>query len=219
MKPTRDTAYLTLATSIIGAILILINHFALSVTLTIPEILRYMFSYIPMICFIWLMIFIISILKYTKEKPGIINIFIIYLAYSILQNLINIGIVLLGIPAQKIMLYYQLNGLINLVIIICLVVMSFMLRPTGFRASLRVFAISELFILIFYTAVPPLLALSGSFDYTTYFKYIGLVSLIIPAASIYIAVTALNVINKQQWQKPFYEMDKPDWPPYNKPGL
>ncbi|HEY9196061.1 MAG TPA: hypothetical protein VIM77_07335 [Mucilaginibacter sp.] len=32
-------------------------------------------------------------------------------------------------------------------------------------------------------------------------------------------VTALNVINKQQWQKPFYETDKPDRPPYDKPDL
>jgi len=217
MKPTRDTAYLTIATSIISALMVLIIHFSQGLSLTVSLAIRAVFSFIPMICFAWLMIFIISILKYTQEKTFIVNVFIIYLAYNILQNLVNFSIGFLGISPDQILLYYQANGFINLLAVILLVVMTFALRETGFRLSLRVFALSELFIMGFYMLIPPLLNFLGITNYNDYYKYIGFVYLVIPASGLYIAVTALNIINNQQ--QPFYPTNKPDWPPYDKPGM
>lgn len=218
MKPTRDTAYLTIATSIVSALVLLLTYFTQNLTLNFPPVFRYVSSFIHVICFTWLMIFVVSILKYTREKPFITNTFIIYLIYSLLLGLINIAISLFSIPVEKILIFYTANGFVNLLAVICLMVIVFLLRPTEFRLPLRVFAFSELFILLFYTAMPPLLVLSGSSDYRIYIKYLGLVYLVIPAVGLYIAVTALNVINNRQWQKPFYEMDNPNQP-YDKPEL
>lgn len=219
MKPTRDTAYFTIAASIVSALVLLLTYSTQNLTLNFPPVFRYLPSFIHVISFTWLMIFIVSILKYASEKPFIINTFIIYLIYSLLLGLANIGINLFNIPAEKILIFYTANGFINLLAVICLVVIVFSLRPTKFRLPLRVFAFGELFILLFYTVMPPLLVLSGNSDYRVYIRYLGIVYMIIPAVGLYIAVTALNVINKQQWQKPLSEIEKPDWPPYDKPVL
>jgi hypothetical protein len=96
--------------------------------------------------------------------------------------------------------------------------MTIFLSPTAFRLPLRLFALGELFIPIFYTIVPLVFTLIGNSSYIFYIRYLGLVYLIIPAIGIYIAVTALNVINSRQWQKPFYEMDNPNQA-YDKPEL
>jgi hypothetical protein len=219
MKPTRDTAYLTIATSIVSALALLLTYSTQNLTLNFPPAFRYLSSFIHVICFTWLMIFVVSILKYANEKPFIINTFIIYLIYSLLLGLTNIAVGLFNIPVEKILIFYTANGFVNLLAVIWLVVIVFLLRPTEFRLPLRIFAFSELFILLFYTAIPPLLVLSGNSDYRIYIRYLGLVYLIIPAVGLYIAVTALNVINKQLWQKPFSETENPDWPPYEKPNL
>lgn len=219
MKPTRDSAYLTIATTVISALTILITHFikGLSLALPVSEIFRYVFSFIPMLCFVWLMIFNISILKFTNEKKSVINIFIIYLSYSILLSLVNISIGLLGISSEKIMTFYEVNGVFGLMILIMLVVAAFMLRETEFRLPLRVFALAELFISAFYMLMPPILVFLKVSNFDNYYKNIDLIYLVIPAAGLYIAVTALNIINNQQ--QPFYPTDKPDWSPYDKPGM
>jgi quinol-cytochrome oxidoreductase complex cytochrome b subunit len=117
------------------------------------------------------------------------------------------------------MIFYQVNGFINVLAVIFLVIMVFLLHPTAFRLSLRVFALSELFIILFYILIRPLLVLSENADSSAYIRYLGIVSLIIPAVGFYIAITALKVINKQQLQKPFSETENADWPPYDKPNL
>lgn len=219
MKPTRDTAYLTIATTVISALMVFITHFMQNMALTISEVFRYAISFVPIICFSWFIIFVISILKYTREKPFAINVFIIYLAYSVLQHIINMGIGFLGITSGKIIAYYQVIGIINLLAVILLVAAVFTLSETEFRLPLRVFALSELFIMAFYMIVPMLLSSLGSTDFTAYYRYMGFAYLVVPAAELYVAITVLNILNKQSWQKPFYEMEKPEWPPYDKPKL
>lgn len=218
MKPTRDTAYLTIATSVISALVLLLMHAMQTISFTVPESVRHLFSFIPVICFAWLMIFVISILKYTNEKPFIVNAFIIYTIYSTLWGLVSAAIGIFQINVQSLIIFYQVSGAINFLIIIYLVIMTFLLRPTEFRLPLRLFALGELFIPVFYTVVPLVFTFIGNSSYIFYIRYLGLVYLIIPVIGIYIAVTALNVINNRQWQKPFYEMDNPNQP-YDKPEL
>lgn len=218
MKPTRDTAYLTIATSVISALVLLLMHAMQTISFTVPESVRHLFSFIPVICFGWLMIFVIGILKYTNEKPFIVNAFIIYTIYSTLWGLVSAAIGIFQINVQSLIIFYQVSSAINFLIIICLVIMTFLLRATEFRLPLRLFALGELFIPVFYTVVPLVFTFIGNSSYIFYIRYLGLVYLIIPVIGIYIAVTALNVINNRQWQKPFYEMDNPNQP-YDKPEL
>lgn len=218
MKPTRDTAYLTIATSVISALVLLLMHAMQTISFTVPESVRHLFSFIPVICFGWLMIFVIGILKYTNEKPFIVNAFIIYTIYSTLWGLVSAAIGIFQINVQSLIIFYQVSSAINFLIIICLVIMTFLLRATEFRLPLRLFALGELFIPVFYTVVPLVFTFIGNSSYIFYIRYLGLVYLIIPVIGIYIAVTVLNVINNRQWQKPFYEMDNPNQP-YDKPEL
>jgi hypothetical protein len=64
-----------------------------------------------------------------------------------------------------------------------------------------------------------LLSFINATDFTIYYQYMGFAYLIVPAAELYVAITALNIISNQPLQKPFYEMEKPEWPPYDKPGV
>ncbi|MEO3403152.1 hypothetical protein AAFN85_04570 [Mucilaginibacter sp. CAU 1740] len=219
MKPTRDTAFLTIATAVISTISVFVIHFTQHMSLLIPAAFRYAISFIPVVCFAWFIIFVISILKHTREKAFVVNIFIIYLAYSVLQHIINIGIGVLGIGAEKIMAYYQIIGVINLLTVILLVVAVFTLSETEYRLPLRVFAFSELFIMVFYMVAPMLLSYINTNDFITYYQYMGFAYVVVPAAELYVAITALNIISNQPLQKPFYEMEKPEWPPYDKPGV
>ncbi|QEM11094.1 hypothetical protein [Mucilaginibacter rubeus] len=219
MKPTRDTAYLTIATSIIGALIQILMLPMQNLLFKFPDNFKYLIYFIPLLCFIWLVIFMIGIVKYTNEKPFVFNTFIIYSIFSSLHGAVSITMNFFHVPVQSMLMFYQVTAIIKLLIVIGFIVATFNLNPTQFRSPLRFFALSELFIMLFYIAMPPLLTLTGGSNYVGYIRYLALINLIIPAAGIYIAVTALNVINKQQWQKPFYEMNKPDWPPYDKPGL
>lgn len=146
------------------------------------------------------------------------NAFIIYTIYSVVWGLVSAAIGIFQVNVQSLIIFYQVSGAINFMIIICLVTMTFLLRPTEFRLPLRLFALGELFIQVFYIVVPLVFTFIGNSSYIFYIRYLGLVYLIIPAIGIYIAVTALNVIDNRQWQKPFYEMDHPNQP-YDKPEL
>ncbi|UOE46902.1 hypothetical protein MTO98_21085 [Mucilaginibacter sp. SMC90] len=219
MKPTRDTAYLTIAACAISMLALILLYAMQTISFTVPDVVRPLLSFMPVVSFAWLMIFVIGILKYTTEKPFIVNLFIIYMIYSVVSGLVNTAIATFQINRESLIIFYQIHGAINFLIIICLVIMASLLRPTVFKLPILLFALSELFIILFYTAVPMILPLIGTSSYILYFRYIGLIYLIVPSTGIYIAITALNMLNSQQWQKPFYEMDKPDWPPYDKPGL
>lgn len=219
MKPTRDTAYLTIAACAISMLALILLYAMQTISFTVTDVVRPLLSFMPVVCFAWLMIFVIGILKYTTEKPFIVNLFIIYMIYSVVSGLVNTAIATFQINRESLIIFYQIHGAINFLIIICLVIMASLLRPTVFKLPILLFALSELFIILFYTAVPMILPLIGTSSYILYFRYIGLIYLIVPSTGIYIAITALNMLNSQQWQKPFYEMDKPDWPPYDKPGL
>jgi hypothetical protein len=190
-----------------------------TISLTISVGARPLLSFMPVVCFAWMMIFVIGILKHINEKPLIINAFIIYTIYSAIFGLVNTFISIFQIDRQLLALFYQLQGTINLLVIICLVIITFLLRPSVFRLPLLLFALSELFIMVFYMVVPMIIPLIGNSSYILYIRYIGLVYLIVPATGIYIAVTALNALNSEQLEKPFYDMEKSDWPPYDKPGL
>ena len=218
MKPTRDTAYLTITASIISILVLLLLYAMQTISFTVPDSARPLLSFMPVVCFAWLMIFVIGILKYTNEKPFIVNVFIVYTIYSAISGLINTAISIFQIDRQSLIMFYQVHGTINLLVIICLVIITFLLRPTIFRLPLLLFALSELFIMVFYMVVPIILPLIGNSSYIFYIRYIGLVYLIVPATGIYIAVTALNALN-QQLEKPFYDVEKSDWPPYDKPNL
>lgn len=219
MKPTRDTALITIVTAIIGGVTVLAVNFSQQLALAIPEVFGYGITLVPVICFAWFMLFAISILNYTQERPFVLNVFITYLAYTTLQHIINIGIGLLGLTADKVIMYYQVSGTINSLGVILLVIAVFMLRDTPYRLSLQLFALSELFIMLFYLAVPMLLSAIHITDMTLYFRYGGLSYMVVSAAELYVAITVLNLSSRQEWQKPFYQTEKPDWPPYNKPGL
>lgn len=218
MKPTRDTAYLTITSCIISMLVLILMYAMQTISFTVPDMVRPLFSFVPVICFAWLMIFVIGILKYTNEKPFIVNIFIIYMIYSVISGLVNTAIGIFQITGESLVAFYQVHGVINLLVIICIVIMATLLRPTVFKLPLLLFTLSELFIMIFYMVVPMVLPLIGTSSYILYIRYIGLVYLIVPSAGIYIAVTALNALN-QQLQKPFYDMEKPDWSQYDKPNL
>jgi hypothetical protein len=218
MKLTRDTAYLTIAASVISILVLLLLYAMQTISFTVPDGARPLLSFMPVVCFAWLMIFIIGILKYTNEKPFIVIAFIIYTIYSAISGLVNTAISIFQIDRQSLVMFYQVHGAINMLVIICLVIMTFLLRPTIFKLPLLLFALSELFIIVFYMIVPIVLPLIGNSSYILYIRYIGLVYLIVPVAGIYIAVTALNALN-QQLEKPFYDIEKPDWPPYDKPNL
>jgi hypothetical protein len=219
MKPTRDTAYLTIAACAISMLALILLYAMQTISFTVPDVVRPLLSFMPVICFAWLMIFVIGVLKYTNEKSFIVNVFIIYTIYGIVSGLVNTAIATFQINRESLVIFYQIHGAINLLVIICLVIMAALLRPTIFKLPLLLFALSELFIILFYTAVPMILPLIGTSSYILYIRYIGLIYLIVPTAGIYIAVTALNALNGQQLQKPFYDIDKPEWPPYDKPNL
>jgi hypothetical protein len=208
MKPTRDTAYLTIATSIITALIIILMQPMQSLFFKFPDNFRYLISFLPLLCFIWLIVFVISILKYTNEKPFIINTFIIYLIFGSLHGGISITITFLHVSVQSMIMFYQVTAVIKLLFIIGLVAVTFALSSTQLRAPLRFYAIGELFIMLFYIVIPPLITLTGISNYGDYIRYFGLINLIIPAAGVYIAVTVLNFINKQQWEQRFHDIDK-----------
>lgn len=218
MKPTRDTAYLTIATSIIAALIIILMQPMQNLFFKFPDNFRYLISFLPLLCFVWLMVFMISILKYTNAKPFIVNTFIIYLILSSLHGGISITIIFLHVSAQSMIMFYQVTAVIKLLAIIGLVAATFTLPPTQFRSPLRFYTLSELFIMLFYIVIPPLLTLTGSGNYGDYIRYFGLVNLMIPAAGVYIAVTVLNFINKQQLEQRFNDIDK-HYLPDDKTGM
>lgn len=219
MKPTRDTAYLTIAACVISMLALILLYAMQTISFTVPDVVRPLFSFMPVICFAWLMIFVIGVLKYTNEKPFIVNVFIIYLIYSVISGLVNTAISFFQIDRESLVIFYQIHGAINMLIIICIVIMAALLRDTVFKLPLLLFTLSELFIIVFYMVVPMVLPLIGTSSYILYIRYIGLVYLIVPTTGIYIAVTALNALNSQQLEKPFYDIEKPNWPPYDKPNL
>jgi hypothetical protein len=219
MKPTRDTAYLTIAACAISMLALILLYAMQTISFTVPDVVRPLLSFMPVICFAWLMIFVIGILKHTNEKPFIVNVFIIYMIYSVILALVNAAIGIFQINRESLVIFYQLYGAINMLVIICIVIMAALLRPTVFKLPLLLFTLSELFIIIFYMVVPMVLPLIGTSSYILYIRYIGLVYLIVPASGIYIAVTALNALNSQQLQKPFYDIENFDWPPSDKPNL
>jgi hypothetical protein len=218
MKPSRDTAYLTIATSIIAALIIILMQPMQNLFFKFPDNFRYLISFLPLLCFIWLILFVISILKYTNEKPFIVNVFIIYLVFCSLHGGISITMTILHVPVQSMIMFYQVTAVIKLLAIIGLVVVTFSLNTTPFRLPLRFFALGELFIMLFYIAIPPLLTLTGRGNYSDYIRYFGLVNLIIPAAGVFIAVTVLNFINKQQLEQRFNDIDK-HYKPDDKAGM
>ncbi|MFC0516583.1 hypothetical protein ACFFGT_20420 [Mucilaginibacter angelicae] len=218
MKPNRDTAYLTIATSIIAALIIILMQPMQNLFFKLPDNFRHLISFLPLLCFVWLIVFVISILKYTNEKPFIINTFIIYLIFCSLHGGISITMTFLHVSAQSLIMFYQVTAVIKLLVIIGLIVAAFALRPAQFRLPLRFFALGELFIMLFYIVIPPLLILTGVSNYRDYIRYSGLVNLIIPAAGVYIAVTVLNVIGKQQFEQRFQDIDK-QYLPDDKTGM
>jgi len=219
MKPTHGTAYLTITACIISMLALILLYAMQTISFTVPDVVRPLFSFMPVICFAWLMVFVIGILKYTNEKPFIVNVFIIYLIYSLISGLVNTAISFFQINREPLIIFYQINGTINMLVIVCIVIMAALLRDTVFKLPLLLFTLSELFIIIFYMIVPRALSLIGTSSYILYIRYIGLVYLIVPTTGIYIAVTTLNVLNSRQLQKPFYDVENPDWPPYDKPNL
>ncbi|WP_154402329.1 hypothetical protein [Mucilaginibacter endophyticus] len=165
MKPTRDTAYLTIGASVISILVLLLIYAMQIIAFNVPDSIRPLFSFIPVLCFAWLMIFVIGILKYTNEKSFIVNAFIAYTIYSAVTGLFNTAIGVFHVNPQSLMLFYQVNGTISLLVIISLVIMTFLLRPTEFRLPLQLFALSELFIMMSYLLVPILLPLFGVSSY------------------------------------------------------
>ncbi|SEN80837.1 hypothetical protein SAMN05192574_104212 [Mucilaginibacter gossypiicola] len=219
MKPTRDTAYLTIAACAVSMLALILLYVMQAISFTALYVVKPWLSFMQVICFAWLMIFVIGILKYTNEKSAIVNLFIIYMIYSVVSGLVNMAIGFFQINSESLIMFYQIHGAINMLVIICLVIMAALLRATVFKLPLLLFALSELFVVVFYMAVPMAFSLIGISNYVLYIRYMGLVYLIVPSAGIYIAITALNALNSQPLQKPFYDMEKPDWSQYDKPNL
>jgi hypothetical protein len=126
---------------------------------------------------------VIGVLKYTNEKPFIVNVFIIYTIYSVVSGLVNTAIATFQINRESLIIFYQIHGAINMLVLICVVIMAASLRPTIFKLPILLFALSELFVVVFYMVVPMALPLIGTSSYILYIRYIGLVYLIVPTAA------------------------------------
>jgi hypothetical protein len=143
--------------------------------------IRYILSGLATLNYLLILVFLLSVLKFFHEKNNIITAFIVYIAFTVLYNILNLTIGFWGI---NLVAYYSVANGVHFLMELYLVATLFMVKHPVIRSGFVLFAVLLLVASIVVLTLPMLFSfLNISFQI---FRYIYLVNVLPLIAAIII---------------------------------
>lgn len=202
MKISRNSAYATIAVSIIYLLLEIVPFITLTAHVHFAQWAFYLLPFSVSFCLSWITVFVIKLLKHLNEKKITINAFIIFLAYTWLQFIIELRFNSTSYSMEFMMMYSSVSVVLAIAVLIYLTITVFMIKQKAIKSPLLFFVFCKASLMVINSALPMLFRyLEEDFSLFTNFdfmKYLSLSFILMPVAGIYIGKAGLKLLNGLQ---------------------